>query len=54
MDSSMIKGAVIGGIAMVVLGAGGITGYKSLTRPRFADVVAVPGDDLVIGRIERT
>ena len=37
----MIKGIVIGGIAMVVLTAGGVTGYKALTRPAFADVVAV-------------
>jgi uncharacterized protein YcfJ len=32
---------VIGGIAMVVLTAGGVTGYKTLTRPTFAEVVAV-------------
>lgn len=41
MDKSMIKGIVIGGIAMVVLAAGGVTGYKSLNRPTFAEVVAV-------------
>jgi len=41
MDKSMIKGVVIGGIAMVVLTAGGVTGYKTLTRPTFAEVVAV-------------
>jgi uncharacterized protein YcfJ len=41
MDQSMIKGVVIGGIAMVVLTAGGVTGYKAMTRPTFADVVAV-------------
>ena len=41
MDNSMIKGVVIGGIAMVVLTAGGVTGYKALTKPSFADVVAV-------------
>jgi uncharacterized protein YcfJ len=41
MDSSMIKGVVVGGIAMVVLTAGGVTGYKAMTRPTFADVVAV-------------
>lgn len=41
MDSSMIKGVVIGGIAMVVLAAGGVTGYKAVTRPTSADVVAV-------------
>jgi uncharacterized protein YcfJ len=37
----MIKGIVIGGIAMVVVGAGAVTGYKALTEPRQADVVAV-------------
>ena len=37
----MVKGVVIGGIAMVVLTAGGVTGYKALTRPAFAEVVAV-------------
>ena len=41
MDKSMIKGFVVGGIAMVVLGAGGVTGYKSLTKPDLAEVVAV-------------
>jgi len=41
MDSSMIKGVVIGGIAMVVVSAGAVTGYKALTKPKFADVVAV-------------
>lgn len=41
MNASMIKGFVLGGIAMVVLGAGGVTGYKALTQPKFADVVAV-------------
>ena len=41
MDSSMMKGIALGGIAMVALGAGGVTGYKTLTQPKFADVVAV-------------
>jgi uncharacterized protein YcfJ len=41
MDKSMIKGLMIGGIATVVVGAGGVTGYKAMTRPAFADVVAV-------------
>jgi uncharacterized protein YcfJ len=36
----MIKGMAVGGIAMVVLGAGAVTGYKTLTKPAFADVVA--------------
>jgi uncharacterized protein YcfJ len=41
MDSSMIKGVVIGGIAMVVVSAGAVTGYKVMTKPKFAEVVGV-------------
>jgi len=41
MDSSMIKGVVIGGVAMVVASAGAVTGYKVMSKPKFADVVAV-------------
>ena len=41
MDKSMVKGVLIGGVAMVVLAAGGVTGYKTLTKPQFAEVVAV-------------
>ncbi|GAB4563243.1 MAG: glycine zipper 2TM domain-containing protein [Rhizobacter sp.] len=41
MDKSMVKGIAVGGIAMVVLGAGAVTGYKTITTPKFADVVAV-------------
>ena len=41
MDSSMIKGVVIGGIAMVVVSAGAVTGYKVMSKPKVADVVAV-------------
>ena len=37
----MIKGVVIGGIAMVVVSAGAVTGYKVMTKPKFADVVSV-------------
>lgn len=40
MDKSMMKGIALGGVAMVVLGAGGVTGYRTLTQPKFADVVA--------------
>jgi uncharacterized protein YcfJ len=40
MDKSMMKGLAVGGIAMVVLGAGGVTGYKTLAKPKFADVVS--------------
>lgn len=41
MNTSMIKGMTVGGIAMVVLGAGAVGGYKAMTKPEFADVVAV-------------
>ena len=41
VDNSMIKGIAVGGLAMVVLGAGGVTGYRALTKPKFAEVVAV-------------
>jgi len=41
MDKSMIKGIAVGGLAMMVLGAGGVTGYKTLAKPNFAEVVAV-------------
>ena len=37
----MVKGIVIGGIAMVVVSAGAVTGYKTLTKPKSADVIAV-------------
>ena len=36
----MIKGMALGGVAMVVLGAGAVTGYKAVTKPAFAEVVA--------------
>jgi uncharacterized protein YcfJ len=41
MDKSMVKGVVIGGIAMVVVAAGGVTGYQAVTKPKFAEVLAV-------------
>ena len=41
MDKSMIKGIAVGGIAMVVLGAGAVTGFKTMMKPEFAEVVAV-------------
>lgn len=41
MDKSMMKGLAVGGVAAVVLGAGAVTGYKTLTQPQVADVVAV-------------
>ena len=41
MDKSMIKGVVVGGIAMVVVAAGGVTGYKAMRQPKFAEVLSV-------------
>jgi uncharacterized protein YcfJ len=41
MDTSMVKGMVLGGIAMVVVGAGAVTGYRTLAKPTVAEVVAV-------------
>lgn len=41
MDKSMAKGLVIGGFAAVVLGAGAVTGYRTIATPKSADVVAV-------------
>ena len=41
MDKAMMKGVAVGGLAMVVLGASGVTGYKTLTQPKIAEVVAV-------------
>jgi uncharacterized protein YcfJ len=41
MDKSMLKGVAVGGFAMVVLGASGVTGYQALKKPTVADVVAV-------------
>ena len=41
MDKSMMKGVAVGGLAMVVLGASGVTGYRTLAQPKQAEVVAV-------------
>ncbi|WP_395703577.1 glycine zipper 2TM domain-containing protein [Aquabacterium sp.] len=41
MNASMMKGVAVGGIAMVVLGAGAVGGYKTLAAPKQAQVVAV-------------
>ena len=41
MDKSMIKGIAVRGIAMVVLGAGAVTGFKTMMKPETAEVVAV-------------
>jgi uncharacterized protein YcfJ len=41
MDKSMVKGLVIGGIAMVVLTGGAVTGYKAMNAPKYAEVIGV-------------
>lgn len=41
MDKSMMKGLVVGGLATVVIGASGVTGYQKLMKPQFAEVVEV-------------
>lgn len=41
MDKSMLKGVAIGGLTMVVLGAGAVGGYRTLAQPQVAEVVAV-------------
>jgi len=41
MDKSMIKGIAVGGIAMVVLGAGAVTGFKTMMKTESAEVIAV-------------
>jgi uncharacterized protein YcfJ len=41
MDKSMIKGIAVGGVAMVMLGAGAVGGYKTMAAPDYANVVAV-------------
>jgi len=41
MDKSMIKGIVLGGIAMVVVTGGAVTGYRAMQQPAYAEVVRV-------------
>ena len=41
MDRSMLKGMAIGGLAMVVIGAGAVGGYRQLAQPKVAEVIAV-------------
>lgn len=40
MDKSMLKGMAVGGLAMVVLGSGAVTGYQALSQPKVAEVLA--------------
>ncbi len=41
MNKSMIKGIVIGGIAAAAVAASGVTGYRAMTAPEYAEVVGV-------------
>lgn len=41
MNSSMVKGIVIGGASALAVGAAGVTGYKTMVKPNFAEVLAV-------------
>ncbi len=40
MEGSVVKAVAIGAVAMAV-GAGAVAGYKAMSKPKFADVVAV-------------
>jgi hypothetical protein len=41
MNTSMVKGIVIGGAVALAVGAAGVTGYKTMSTPKFAEVVGV-------------
>ncbi len=41
MDSSMLKGILVGGAAAATFAAVGVGGYKVLSKPTHADVIAV-------------
>lgn len=41
MDKSMIKGALIGGVAVTAAAALGVAGWDAVRQPRYADVLAV-------------
>ena len=41
MNTSMMKGVAAGGIAMVVLGAGAVGGYRTLATPPSAIPVSI-------------
>ncbi len=41
MDKSMIKGIVIGGIVVAAASAVGVGGYKAISKPSYAEVLAV-------------
>lgn len=41
MNSSMLRGTVLGVVGALAIGAGGVTGYSTYTSSHYADVVAV-------------
>ena len=41
MNTAMIKGILIGGLATVGITAGGMVGYQAYTQPKYAEVLAV-------------
>lgn len=41
LNKSMVKGVVIGGLAAAAVAASGITGYRAMNTPEFAEVLAV-------------
>jgi uncharacterized protein YcfJ len=41
MDSSMIKGILIGGVVVMAVAAGAVPTYKALTKSKFAEVIGV-------------
>lgn len=41
MDKSMVKGMLLGGVAITAVAAVGVTGYEVIRKPSYADVVAV-------------
>lgn len=41
MNSSMVKGVVMGVAVALAVGAAGVAGYKTMVKPKFAEVLAV-------------
>jgi uncharacterized protein YcfJ len=41
MDKSMVKGILIGSTVVLAVSAAGVTGYKTMNKPLFAEVLAV-------------
>lgn len=41
MDKSMVKGMLLGGVAITAVAAVGVTGYETIWKPAYAEVLAV-------------